>query len=865
MAPVTFNVTPESDEGRVRITAAGGEIGEAFYLARRDSDGIVRTVRETTDASKVWQRDPAGARSNFFMRPSFETVSLAQTIAVNLYRNPKMLAQDTPIASSMRTNLARNPSFEIEGAAVAEPGNGAVTLTQRFGGGFAGNAYLRATWTKPGNVGAGGIFSNTFPVVVGRTYTVSAYVRTSGLKTMRVRIEFNNSAGSWFGAYLGTPISVRAYSTSNTGWTRISATVKAPVGAVSAIPCMYLDPNSGSRFLTGDWMELDAVLSEETDTVKDYFDGQSGAGLNNLEGLRKVDWVGDPHNSASRIYSRPVYELFGRNCEARDWPGAAGIYPTGTSNDTSVTLGTGDTGAMRSGLVAGRTYNVSATLKQTAIQTGTLHANARKIVAFTRVGTGSVVSTASEAKPNAIGSERLELTFSVPEGATEAYVRIYSGAARGTAPLLIESVMLIESDVALPYFDGDTANASDLSYEWLSPTAVDGGNLGGSAIQAAIPSGGFASSNVYSVASTVWKAGGKYSLRQIPNSNSTNAYTIARSAIVVLEAGKTYTVRAEQYQTQSLTGTLHSSSRKIRISGTGMSDMYSPSTPNEAGRRTIWFTFTVPAGATGVALSFMHGGTYGSGDLWWDLVMVTEGKYASVYFDGNSVTNSSQGGWTGTAHASTSVKYSGTMPITVYDYEAQQGDEVEYLLLDQQRGIVTGSSSKTTLPTWGTWLKDPLRPYLNVKVALNDEGNATHAANRVLLQPRGARNVIAQWDARSAPFGSMKFLTMDREDRRKLLDLIEQTGVIFVDAPAEFEIFAKYVSIGDVVGSRPVSGRLSAAARLWEFQVDEVIPPVGETVGMAATYENVALGFSSYIALAASVEDYRSLVAGGWN
>lgn len=97
-----------------------------------------------------------------------------------------------------------------------------------------------------------------------------------------------------------------------------------------------------------------------------------------------------------------------------------------TANDSYLSIG-GDAGALRNGMVAGQSYTVSGTINIPAALTGTKHANAQRIVAYTRIGTGAVVETASDVAPDT-GSQRLSVTFTVPAGATEAYIRFYSGS-----------------------------------------------------------------------------------------------------------------------------------------------------------------------------------------------------------------------------------------------------------------------------------------------------------------------------------------------------------------------------------------------------------------------------------------------------
>jgi hypothetical protein len=75
--------------------------------------------------------------------------------------------------------------------------------------------------------------------------------------------------------------------------------------------------------------------------------------------------------------------------------------------------------------------------------------------------------------------------------------------------------------------------------------------------------------------------------------------------------------------------------------------------PNVAGVGTIRWTFTVDPAASGHSLRIGHGGGPGSGDVWWDNIMVVEGVYNGDFIDGTKPFSK----WEGTANASSSVGY----------------------------------------------------------------------------------------------------------------------------------------------------------------------------------------------------------------
>jgi prepilin-type N-terminal cleavage/methylation domain-containing protein len=133
------------------------------------------------------------------------------------------------------------------------------------------------------------------------------------------------------------------------------------------------------------------------------------------------------------------------------------LTPTGATSDSYTNIG-GDTGAVRLGMQAGNTYTISANIYLPAPQTGTLQpSRARTIRVFTKVGAGSYVESGSGA-PNSAGSTRLSYTFTVPVGATEAFIRLYNGSNSATDLVYWDGIMLTAGSTSYNYADGATPN-----------------------------------------------------------------------------------------------------------------------------------------------------------------------------------------------------------------------------------------------------------------------------------------------------------------------------------------------------------------------------------------------------------------------
>lgn len=201
--------------------------------------------------------------------------------------------------------------------------------------------------------------------------------------------------------------------------------------------------------------------------------------------------------------------------------------------------------------------------------------------------------------------------------------------------------------------------------------------------------------------------------------------------------------------------------------------------------------------------------------------------------------------------------------VGLRDYEARQGLATDYILTDENGKLV--ATQRVTIPSWGTWLKHPGKPFLNTKCLWNEDSEYTRAPRRVLLQPRGAKYPAAFYDTRSAPTAEIKLATTSDEDARMLTSILADGGVLMIDVSPSFGIPVRYVSIGEVKGSRMGSltkRGLTVPVRVWSLQIDEVAAPVGLPAGQAFTYYGLANLYGSYIAIAATVPTYGDLAVG---
>lgn len=186
------------------------------------------------------------------------------------------------------TNLATNPSVDVNGnlwaarwyGAGGGSGTTALTASARYDG---INGY-RKTWTVAGG-GQDIGFNYTQPVVAGKTYAFSAYIRASVVTGHRAIVQWRDGANATISSVTPAEVSIPA----NT-WQRLSATGTAPANAVSAVFIWGPYPGSGApTAIVGQTVDFDALMVTEGSTVYNYADGDSA----------HWSWNGTPNASTS--------------------------------------------------------------------------------------------------------------------------------------------------------------------------------------------------------------------------------------------------------------------------------------------------------------------------------------------------------------------------------------------------------------------------------------------------------------------------------------------------------------------------------------------------------------------------------------
>ena len=335
------------------------------------------------------------------------------------------------LAVHNRSYLTPNTAYSTKMKVLTGTRSGAVNIREATG--------TTQTLAYPGTDYAIGSTSTSTQLVANTTYTWSMYVWCPAGTAVKL-MESGTSLQ-------GTPSSLTEQ------WERISVTFTTGASGSATI---YPRLRSHGVIPAGKTIYWTNELLEVSPVVQPYFDGTTAPA-----GDFAYHWGGTAH--ASNSHQRVNVTLNGTGVNA---VGIASteyaltgtkslrIFPTGhTSTDCFWAPG-GDTGALRLGMEPGKTYTAIATIRQDSVLTGTLRsATPVNITAFWRLN-GSYSSKASTAKVNAIGTETLRVTFTVPIGATEAFVRLYHGGRGGAGEIYVGNFTLTEGAYEGLHIDG---------------------------------------------------------------------------------------------------------------------------------------------------------------------------------------------------------------------------------------------------------------------------------------------------------------------------------------------------------------------------------------------------------------------------
>lgn len=236
----------------------------------------------------------------------------------------------------IRNNPIKNPSFEVNTTGWSALSNSTIArLTTDF---FAadpayGPACLKIISaptlpaTTASQVGVVQSVGDRFTVTAGLPYTITTYIRVpTGQPNidMRLGLRFYNGGGTQIGELISiTPTTVSA----DNNWVRLNnVAITAPSGAVTAAFVCYTD----NAIISGAFYYIDAILVEQTTTIKEYFDGSTSVGTS--------AWAGSVHASASTLDTNSVYGVNQGLFTSQNYSYTSGNY---SNSGTQINLETG--------------------------------------------------------------------------------------------------------------------------------------------------------------------------------------------------------------------------------------------------------------------------------------------------------------------------------------------------------------------------------------------------------------------------------------------------------------------------------------------------------------------------------------------
>jgi hypothetical protein len=202
---------------------------------------------------------------------------------------------------------------------------------------------------------------------------------------------------------------------------------------------------------------------------------------------------------------------------------------------------------------------------------------------------------------------------------------------------------------------------------------------------------------------------------------------------------------------------------------------------------------------------------------------------------------------------------------TVLDYEARQGLSTDYLLTDKN-GTVTATVLGVVPPVWGSWLKSPGRPYLNVKVPVAALGDEELAARREVVNIQDSPLPVVLSEAyRSGAHGTVQLTVTTAAMLAAVLGVLVDGAVVMLDTDTAWGTALRYVSVGDVSIGRVFDSGLGMDRPTRVVTLSDVVAvaaPVGTSVARAVpTYAGLPTTYSIYATIPATKATYAALVA----
>jgi len=379
----------------------------------------------------------------------------------------------------------------------------------------------------------------------------------------------------------------------------------------------------GRSILYKDW------LVEEGTTSGDYYA---------TTGDFTYNWVGTPNASISQQKMNLVggYNSNGRSGMGKSvlWADnrttSARLVPNTSSKDTYMEV-TGFT------FETGKTYTISATIRLDQAQIAP-ESRARRIVAYHSSATLGGTMSQSPQAANAAGVTRVSLTVGITDGAAPQSIRLYNGAGANEGDVWWDSLLIEETDVMRPYFDGGSTPAQDQTHVWAGTAEASV-----SYQQVTRPSGVSFSGGRFGQTSTEWSARGTKSIKishyYAPISTNADQFVEIQGMVgTPLLPNTTYTVSGTCRTNQVLGGSLDVRAMKfvIVVNSVQLTINYTKTKANTPGASRVVGTFTTGSATNISFFRLYNGSSYGNGDVWWDELCLEQGVTDGTYFDGSS-------------------------------------------------------------------------------------------------------------------------------------------------------------------------------------------------------------------------------------
>jgi len=194
--------------------------------------------------------------------------------------------------------------------------------------------------------------------------------------------------------------------------------------------------------------------------------------------------------------------------------------------------------------------------------------------------------------------------------------------------------------------------------------------------------------------------------------------------------------------------------------------------------------------------------------------------------------------------------------LIVTDYEAPLGVQFSYRIefYDSTTGALTGFRTTSTYildpgDANYVWLKDPLRPLVNMRVVVQKAPDWQQPIDQQAYRVRGRQNAVVLSGVRSGREGSLVLWTQTDDEREAMRFLLATGNVLFWQSAPGMGESDVYVAVAESAFPR-VSTYAPEQWREWTLPLTEVDRPTGAMAGSPTwTVRDVSIENSSVLSL----------------